>query len=450
MTVKKKVKKVMVDDSVGVINPVHRMRLREEKEDDNKLLPRYVIEVEEDDDLSLIKGAITAIDNSEDETRKEEETMGTEHIETSEEMKKRVLDIFDKMFKESDKKAKEKSRKMPGKIYLREAQEDDKSIFDRIAIEDADEEDEEEEATVVDEKEANRLLEERRGCRYGGSNVIWTNNNYDPSKTGWESEWLTRGLYTKEFFNSLNYKVSQENKDLEFILHGSWMYHSGRTIQKTMVVTDLNELSVEFSSEYAVYVSMFTPFVLHIEVEDTRSFDPFIGKFLLFEKNLNYMTPSLTYAANYVARRTFPNTYDYLKQENDRKNDKFEDNGFSFINSPYKEVLIWELDENKLSARARFVLKMIDNILKEEKKRYEKNNWILQYDATQHIRNEYLHTILSAMFNYQIGDDMFNKIIEHTLEEAIMNMYFTGEFDETMVKKYDKTPLCKGWYSFYA
>ena len=162
------------------------------------------------------------------------------------------------------------------------------------------------------------------------------------------------------------------------------------------------------------------------------------------------MTPSLTYAANYVARRSFPNTYAYLKQENDRKNDEHEDNGYSFFDSPYKDIFIHELDEAKLGSRGIFALKMVDNILEEEKKRYEKNGWILQYDQSQHIRNEYLHTVLSTMFNYDVDDDMFNKIIEHTLEKAIMNMYFTGEFDETIVKKYDKTPLCKGWYSFYA
>ena len=396
-------KKVMVDDNVKVIKPVYQPKLREEREDDDKSLPRYIVEVEE-----------------------EEGTVRTEHVESSEEMKKRVLDIFNEIFAQSKKKSKED-----------------------VKLTEEEEHADEEESTVISEEDVERLLEQRRGCRYGGSNVIWTNNNYDPSKTGWESEELTRGLYTKEFFKSLHNKVTQENKDLEFVLHGSWMYHSGRSIQRTRVIKDLNELSIDFSSEYVVYVSMYTPFILHIEVESTWSSDPFIGKFLLFEKNLNYMTPSLTYAANYVARRTFPNTYEYLKQENDRKNDEREDNGFSFSNSPYKEILIWDLDENKLGARARFVLKMVDNILEEEKKRYEKNNWVLQYDCTQHIRNEYLHTILSAMFNYQIDDDMFNKIIEHTLEKAIMNMYFTGEFDATMVKKYDNTPLDKGWYGFY-
>jgi len=40
-------------------------------------------------------------------------------------------------------------------------------------------------------------------------------------------------------------------------------------------------------------------------------------------------------------------------------------------------------------------------------------------------------------------------VVEHTLEEAIMNIYFTGEFDATIVKKYDNTPLQKGWYGFY-
>ncbi len=370
-------KKVMFDDSVKVVKPVHQPKLREEREDADRVLPRYTVEDEEE----------------------EGDIMDTEYV---------------------------------------------KSL--------------EEKTTIIGSKKANELLEQHDiGCRYGGSNVIWTNNNYDPSKTSWESEDLTRGLYTKEFFKLLNSKVHQKRDDLEFVLHGSWMYHSGRTIQRTRVIRDLNELyidnelSIDFSSECVVYVSMYTPFVLHIEVEDTRSSDLFIGKFLLFEKNLNYMTPSLTYAANYVARRSFPNTYEYLKQENDRKNDRFalEDNGFSFINSPYKEVLIWELDENKLGSRARFVLKMVDNMFEEELKRYKKNDWILEYDDSLQMRDEFLHTVLSAMFNYQIDDDMFNKIIEHTLEEAIMNIYFTGEFDATIVKKYDNTPLQKGWCCSY-
>lgn len=418
-------KKVMVDDNVKVVKPVYQPKLREEREDDDRVLPRYIVEDEEE----------------------EGDIVDTEYVESPEEMKKRILDIFNEMFAKSEKKAKEKV-KMPNNVYLRDAEEDDESVLDRIVVEHTDEK-EEEKTTIIGSKKANELLEQHRGCRYGGSNVIWTNNNYDPSKTSWESEELTRGLYTKEFFKSLNSKVHQKRDDLEFVLHGSWMYHSGRTIQRTRVIRDLNELSIDFSFEYVVYVSMYTPFVLHIEVEDTRSSVPFIGKFLLFEKNLNYMTPSLTYAANYVARRSFPNTYEYLKQENDRKNDRFEDNGFSFINSPYKEVLIWELDENKLGSRARFVLKMVDNMFEEELKRYKKNNWILEYEDSLQMRDEFLHTVLSAMFNYQIDDDMFNKIIEHTLEEAIMNIYFTGEFDATIVKKYDNTPLQKGWYGFY-
>lgn len=412
-------KKVMVDDSVKVIKPVHRPMLREEREDDDRVLPRYTVEVEEE----------------------EGDIVDTEYVESPEEMKKRILDIFNEMFTKSEKKAKEKV-KMPNNVYLRDAEED------RIVVEHTDEK-EEEKTTIIGSKKANELLEQHRGCIYGGSNVIWTNNNYDPSKTSWESEELTRGLYTKEFFKLLNSKVHQKRDDLEFVLHGSWMYHSGRTIQRTRVIRDLNELSIDFSSKHVVYVSMYTPFVLHIEVEDTRSSDPIIGKFLLFEKNLNYMTPSLTYAANYVARRSFPNTYEYLKQENDRKNDRLEGNDFSFINSPYKEVLIWELDENNLGPRARFVLKMVDNMFEEELKRYKKNDWILEYEDSLQMRDEFLHTVLSAMFNYQIDDDMFNKIIEHTLEEAIMNMYFTGEFDATIVKKYDNTPLQKGWYGFY-
>ena len=76
------------------------------------------------------------------------------------------------------------------------------------------------------------------------------------------------------------------------------------------------------------------------------------------------------------------------------------------------------------------------SLFEEELKRYKKNDLILEYEDSLQMRDEFLHTVLSAMFNYQIDDDMFNKIIEHTLEEAIMNIYFTGEFDATIVKKF--------------
>lgn len=65
-------KKVMVDDSVKVVKPVHQPKLREEREDDDRVLPRYTVEDEEE----------------------EGDIVDTEYVESPEEMKKRILDIF--------------------------------------------------------------------------------------------------------------------------------------------------------------------------------------------------------------------------------------------------------------------------------------------------------------------------------------------------------------------
>jgi hypothetical protein len=64
-------KKVMVDDSVKVVKPVHQPKLREEREDDDRVLPRYTVEDEEE----------------------EGDIVDTEYVESPEEMKKRILDI---------------------------------------------------------------------------------------------------------------------------------------------------------------------------------------------------------------------------------------------------------------------------------------------------------------------------------------------------------------------
>lgn len=105
-------KKVMVDDSVKVVKPVHQPKLREEREDDDRVLPRYTVEDEEE----------------------EVDIVDTEYVESPEEMKKRILDIFNEMFAKSEKKAKEKV-KMPNNVYLRDAEEDDESVLDRIVVE---------------------------------------------------------------------------------------------------------------------------------------------------------------------------------------------------------------------------------------------------------------------------------------------------------------------------
>lgn len=65
-------KKVMVDDSVKVVKPVHQPKLREEREDDDRVLLRYTVEDEEE----------------------EGDIVDTEYVESPEEMKKRILDIF--------------------------------------------------------------------------------------------------------------------------------------------------------------------------------------------------------------------------------------------------------------------------------------------------------------------------------------------------------------------
>lgn len=50
-------KKVMVDDSVKVVKPVHQPKLREDREDDDRVLPRYTVEiVKKYDNTPLQKG----------------------------------------------------------------------------------------------------------------------------------------------------------------------------------------------------------------------------------------------------------------------------------------------------------------------------------------------------------------------------------------------------------
>ena len=39
----------MVDDSVKVVKPVHQPKLREDREDDDRVLPRYTVEYEEEE-----------------------------------------------------------------------------------------------------------------------------------------------------------------------------------------------------------------------------------------------------------------------------------------------------------------------------------------------------------------------------------------------------------------
>ena len=256
--------------------------------------------------------------------------------------------------------------------------------------------------------------------------IIWRN-----FKEGTNPSNLDLHLYQEHFFKCLNDNMKDPTKkqELTYIVFGHWLYHNGSAENISRAYKNLEELSNAFYFATKMTVSTYTSKVLHIKVESNHRGMTTVGNFLLFDKDLDDKTPNLIYSAKDTSKRCFNEIWNEVEELNIQRKLDYE----KYIGNFGVRIYLDDLEEleSKNDNFSKFLVNVLDRVAGLE---IERCRNIIGYDAVRRFKQAFLITLNGVFYDYGINKNSFEFISEESLEQAIVDMYFTDWFRHDKVE----------------